>query len=55
MKDNYLSYFKSKIDNISEYYERKQERIMATSASKRKLSDGSTDPVPSRKENSCSN
>jgi hypothetical protein len=40
--ENYLSYYKSTVDNISEYYERKQERI-AMIQSKRKLSDAKSE------------
>ena len=35
-KEDYLSFFKSKIDNINQYYARKQERIEFIQASKRK-------------------
>jgi len=38
LRTTYLSYFKSKVDNISDYYDRKQERINK-SAAKRKNSD----------------
>jgi hypothetical protein len=39
-RTNYLNYFTSKVDNIGEYFERKNERIASMAAAKKqKLTD----------------
>lgn len=49
IQKNYSSYFKSIVNNLDDYYQRKQERIAATTG-KRKHTNSKSESIPETTE-----